>query len=581
VNGYLKRHAFVSVPLAIFWFSAVVLVLAQSTSESPSRSNTSDGDQLQVIKGVVVDDVGPVAGAVVRLQAAPHATITDGQGRFVLTTKEAVLDDGERKLTAWAHGYYCGGPASLRLGGSDVRLLLRKHFTKDNPDYAWLPSTRRCVREAERACSDCHCREGSGLAFNLPADDWLLDAHGQSATNPRFLTMYAGTDVNGRKSAITRRTRIPEYGEIPLPPSRDKTYFGPGYRLDYPETAGNCAACHAPAAAVEGPYGTDPRAVSGVGAEGVACDVCHKVWSVRLDARTGLPSPNRPGILSYEFRRPPDGHQFFAGPYDDVATGEDTYSPLQRESQFCAGCHFGVFWDTVAYNSFGEWLASPYSDPDRGRTCQDCHMPSVGATYVALPSKGGMQRDPETIHCHRMPGAGDEALLKNAVTMQVRAHREKDRLLVEATLTNDRTGHHVPTGSPLRQVLLVLKVMDAEGNAQPQIDGPVLPIWCGEGKPDQGYYAGLPGKAFAKILQDRWTGETPTPAYWNPTRVVNDNRLAAFATDKSRYVFVAPKAGTAIVEAKLLFRRAFKQLMDQKGWRTRDIVMQHARLAVD
>jgi hypothetical protein len=63
-----------------------------------------------------------------------------------------------------------------------------------------------------------------------------------------------------------------------------------------------------------------------------------------------------PGVLSFEFRRPPDDHQFFAGPYDDVGFvgSEDTYSSLQTESALCAPCHFGTFWDTTIYNSFGE-----------------------------------------------------------------------------------------------------------------------------------------------------------------------------------------------------------------------------------
>ena len=45
--------------------------------------------------------------------------------------------------------------------------------------------------------------------------------------------------------------------------------------------------------------------------------------------------------------------------------------PLIEESQFCAPCHFGVFWDALIYNSFGEWLESSYSDPsfENAKTC--------------------------------------------------------------------------------------------------------------------------------------------------------------------------------------------------------------------
>ena len=54
----------------------------------------------------------------------------------------------------------------------------------------------------------------------------------------------------------------------------------------------------------------------GVGLEGVACDVCHKIWDVPVQRETQLPYPNTPGVLSIEFRRPSAGHQLFIGPFD-------------------------------------------------------------------------------------------------------------------------------------------------------------------------------------------------------------------------------------------------------------------------
>jgi len=96
--------------------------------------------------------------------------------------------------------------------------------------------------------------------------------------------------------------------------------------------------------------------------------------------------------------------------------------------------------------------------------------------------------------------------------------------------------------------------------------------------PDKGYYAGLPGKIFAKILMELWTEITPTGAYWNPTRTVSDNRLAAFESDTSEYTFAAPADGKASVKVTLLFRRAFRELMDQKGWIMADIIMEEEYL---
>ncbi len=534
------------------------------------------GQPAAAVSGIVRDEVGPVAGAVVRVQATDSHTSTDASGKFEFSD----LDSGENvDLTAWAPGYFIAIAQDVPPGKGEVEIHLEAHASSDNPDYAWLPSTVHPGEGEDQGCAECHSDASGGLTYTLPVDEWLQDAHAGSALNPRFLTMYTGTDLEGNQSPPTRYATNRDYGRFPLRPDPDQPYFGPGYKLDFPDTAGNCAACHTPAASVNDPYGVDPSGVAGVAVEGVPCDFCHKIWDVKLD-QSGLPYANMPGVLSYEFRRPPEGHQFFAGPLDDVAPGEDTYSPRQRQSSICAPCHFGVFWDTQVYNSFGEWSASSYSDPESGQACQDCHMPPLGNTHFALPEAGGQERDPDTIFSHRMPGASDVTLLQNAVTMTVAARREGEQVLVEVEIVNDRTGHHVPTDSPLRQLLLLVQVSGANGTLLEQADGPVLPDWAGQGDPAQGYYAGLPGTAYARVLQELWTEVAPSGAYWNPTRVLSDNRIPAMGSDTTRYAFTASGTETSavVVDVKLIFRRAFIDLMDQKGWDVPDVPMESETL---
>ena len=542
---------------------------------TPPAENTA-------VRGVVIaEEGGPMSGATVRVKATDREATTDSQGRFTLsglTPGAAVF------VTAWKSGYYINGVKDVPPGAGDVKIVLHAHANVDNPDYVWQPSTHHEGQGENQGCAQCHSNAGTDITFTLPVDEWRQDAHSKTAVNPRFLTMYTGTDMSGNKSPQTRYGFSRDYGRFPLRPDPTQPYFGPGYKLDFPDTAGNCAACHTPVASINAPYGTDPTTVSGVASEGIPCDFCHKVWDVQLKPDTGLPFANMPGVLSFHFRRPPEGHQFFAGPFDDVAPGEDTYTPIQRQGQYCAPCHFGKFWDTQIYNSFGEWLESPYSNAERARaaglssskTCQDCHMPHLGATHFARPDKGAAERDPQTIFSHLMPGAASTDLLQSAVTMSVATRREGDRVIAEVTIVNDRTGHHVPTDSPLRQMILLVRATDGEGHTLPLQDGPTVPTWGGVGDPTEGYYAGLPGKAFAKVLMELWTEIAPTGAYWNPTRIVSDNRLAAFATDTSTYTFAAPNNGNATVEVKLIFRRAFKTLMDQKGWEAPDIVMEQA-----
>jgi hypothetical protein len=393
--------------------------------------------------------------------------------------------------------------------------------------------------------------------------------------------MYNGTDVDGNQSPPVRYACNRDYGCIPLPPDPALPYYGPGFKLDNLYTAGDCAACHVPAPAAKPgqAYAVDPNSVTGVDAEGVFCDFCHKIGDVVLDPGTGLPLPNMPGVLSLRLFRPEEGQQLFFGNFDDV-TRRVSYLPLEEQSAFCAPCHFGVFWDTVVYNSFGEWLDSPYSDPGTGQTCQDCHMPLAGYDHFVFPEKGGLARDPSRIFSHRMPGAADEELLQNTVTMTATAQQQGSAIAVEVKITNDQAGHHVPTDSPLRHLILLVQATGATGTTLAQLDGATVPEWGGVGDPVQGYYAGLPGTAFAKVLEEVWTGVAPSGAYWNPTRVVSDNRLAAFETYTGRYTFAAPPEGESTVEVTLVFRRAFKELADQKGWDVPDIVMEQAKIVV-
>jgi hypothetical protein len=520
------------------------------------------------VLGVVHDEDGPVSGATVRVRATDNKTATAGDGSFALSGLTASVPVS---ITAWAEGYYVGWTSAVP-GTEPVTITIKPYYTTDNPDYTWFSMEGA---EGSKSCGHCMVDHYA---------EWLDDAHSQSAVNPRFLTMYNGTDVHGNQSPPTRYGYSRDYGSFPLRPDPNKPYYGPGYKLDFPNTAGNCATCHVPAAAAKPSraYAADPNQLSGIEAEGVFCEFCHKIGDVTLDPAMGLPYPNMPGVLSMRLYRSEEEQVLFFGTFDDV-TRRVSRLPLEEESAFCAPCHFGVFWDEVIYNSYGEWLESPYSDPETGQTarlsspksCQDCHMPVTDATTFVLPEKGGLERPPGRIFDHRMPGAMDEDFLQNAVTMTATAWLEGDAVVVQVDITNDKTGHHVPTDSPLRHLILLVCATDAQGNTLQQLAGPMVPEWGGVGDYTQGYYAGLPGKGFAKILEELWTEVSPSGAYWNPTRVLSDNRLAAFATDSSVYTFAAPSEGEVTVEVALLFRRAFKEMMDQKGWDVPDILMEH------
>ncbi len=530
-----------------------------------------------IIRGAVFGDDLAVAGAVVRVQGELDFTVTDEQGAFALPIADWAAD---AHITAWAPGYYITSgqpPAS-----GDFILNLRHQPSEDNANYTFISPV--LDNTDLFACARCHSDKLETPDISMPVGEWLADAHSGAAINPRFLSLYNGTSLDGASGALTTYHFDADLGiDVPVASAPDQAASDVGYRLDFPDETGVCANCHVPILALNARYQADPNQAAGVAQEGITCDFCHKISGVKLGT-DGLPSPHLPGVQSLEFLRPAEDEQVFLGPYDDVP-GDDAYSALQNQSQFCAACHTGTFWGVSIYNSFGEWLASPYSDAATGKTCQDCHMPHRGVTqFVQLPpdvTNYVPVRNSQTIFSHRMPGAADDALLQATAQLALSAELDGDGLLITVGVTNTGAGHDIPTDNPLRNLILLVDVRDANGEALPLLDGPTIPVWGGVGDPASGHYAGLPGMLYAKILADFYTDETPTYAYWRQTRLVSDNRIAALGTDRSSYRYRLPAAaGEITVEARLLLRRAFIDLMDAKAWDTPDILMEQETLTV-
>jgi hypothetical protein len=517
------------------------------------------------LAGVVQDATGPIGNAIVRVQGTTLVTQTDADGRFILRGIEA---RAAVSVSASAPGYYIGGGESF-LPNDDANIMLTRHRDDDNSDYIFTAAYSSADEKGSN-CQLCHAEKQKTLGLTL-FDDWAESTHARSAKNPRFLTMYGGTDIDGNQSPETHYSYTANQAKIPLPPDMSRPYFGPGYRLDFPNTAGNCSTCHVPTLALRNPAGADPRNATGVDAEGVGCDICHKMWQAKLDSTTGLPVTNRPGVFSFEFRRPFSDRQFFAGPLDDVAPGDDVHAPQFKKSQICAPCHAGSFWGTPIYNSFGEWLTATANGANT-KSCQDCHMPPPENGLFAKPAVGGIRRDPRTLSSHRFRGPRDLDFLRGAIDLQASASHQGSDLSVQVTITNTAGGHRLPTGNPMRHLIVWVDAQDMNGISLNQTNGPKVPTWAGVGAVSEGNYGGKPGMIYAKVLKEDWTDVSPTAAYWNFTRIVSDNRLAQGESDTTTYVFAAP-ATTAQVKVTLLYRSAFKKLATQKGWKLEDIVI--------
>jgi hypothetical protein len=482
------------------------------------------------VSGTVLVASGPVTGASVRVRATDNAASTDANGDFTISG----LTAGEEvEVAAWFDGYYITSTHVIP-PASEIVLKLRPYHQKDHPSYDWTSPL-----SGTGACATCH---------PMIISQWENNAHGSSVSNPRFFSLYNGTDLTGT------------------------VQIEPGFVNDFPGTAGLCASCHAPGLGVDGYLTTDMNTARDVVTAGIHCDYCHKLGGVYLNPATMSVYPNAPGVESTRVLRPPLGENIFFGPYDDIKD-PDTYLPEISESQFCAPCHQFSFWGTPIYESYNEWLASPYAT--EGTTCQDCHMPPNGDEYFALPEKGGLLHPPETIPSHLQLGATSLELLQNTVQLAVTAQEySNSQIDVTVVITNTGAGHHVPTDFPGRHMLLQLTATDGIGQPLGQIEGPTIPSWGGE-------QAGMPGMVFAKVLRDVVTGDFPVVSYWKHTLIETDNRIPAMGVDQSTYRFdMTNGEGPVEVRVQLFFRRVSAGIAQQKGWDVADILMEDVSITL-
>lgn len=588
----------VSVLIVIHWNVGIRPVRSEEVSVSAA------------ITGIVSDGTIPVADAMVRIQGDTAAVWTDEAGRFILPVGGYVYD--KVPVTVGKEGWFNTG-AYVQKGASGVQFSLERLPTRDDRGYTFIDPEPGAtggmmdhMMERMRGmggmmrmgmmgggrmggmgdmsrCGNCHEKF---------YEQWKGSKMAGAATNSWVLSLYNGTDVYGKRNAA------------------------PGYRLDYPDRRGGpCADCHAPSAAVRNPGRTDLNRVwreGGVDAKGVHCDFCHKIRNVVPDNSAGVDGGIE--LLRREMRggmmmmRP----VLAFGPYTDVVTMPmaATYSSLSMKSEYCASCHQygqrlseGKRWDYLrvypgterealyeegrivpdqwTYQEWKEWqdpLAA--GDPDKGKQCQDCHM---NWTKELLPYERhivdggarrsmGVERESATIHPHHFEGA-TEHRLKTAAYLSLEGEMVDGKVEITVDIMNANAGHRLPTGESFRNMILLVEVQDANGNVLRLLEGSRVPEWGGVGLPEEGNYAGRPGKGFAKVMADA-EGNLTVP-YWRAVRIASDNRIPPKASDTSTYTFEVPDDVEEVtVEAKLIYRRAFKPLADAKQWTLKDVLMQ-------
>jgi hypothetical protein len=465
------------------------------------------------MEGRVIAENAPLSGASVRLKGSPTATQTDEQGRFHLSGPCS-----RRRVTAAKEGYFIAG-ARMR---SPLTIPLTRLPAEDNPAYAWVDPAPDAAEVHN--CANCHAEIYR---------EWSQSGHAHSVDGRHFRNLYEGTDWHGKPGV------------------------GWGLLTQYPEGSGVCASCHAPTATTY-----DLRQVEGVAARGVHCDYCHKIAGLE-DGPLGITH----GRFNLRLLRPSDGQLFF-GALDDVDRGEDAYSPLYRDSRYCASCHEGTVFGVHVYGTFTEWLDSPARRA--GKQCQDCHMQPTDHMTNMAPGHGGIERDPRTLANHRFFAGSQEEMLRRILHSSVHFEREPEGVRARVRVWAEGVGHYLPTGFIDRHLVLVVEGRGPEGQQLTPRFGPTLP------PPAGAELEGRPGRLYGRFLKD-FDGRSPVP-FWLPSPdPPADTRLRPEAVDESDFLFPS-KVST--LRIRILYRRFWPAVARSKSWPDREMLVQERSFAI-
>jgi len=385
------------------------------------------------------------------------------------------------------------------ISGPDVSIALERFDRSDNTDYVFQPPGVPGDLGTTAECG--HCHQGQ-------VTDWAASPHRTSASNVHVQELYSGTvALNAADCASSGGTWTT--GPLPGGGTGEQCYAADGVLqllntcdgpCDDATAFGACADCHAPG--IDGELGGrslhDAQGLSYT--EGVHCDVCHKVESVDLNQPAGVAGalhivrPSEPDSFS-------EWQYLTFGPWSDVSNPR--MGSVQRdhfyEASFCAGCHQldqeslipGADVDPArwsdgtfpVHSTFEEWQNGPYSPAS---PCQSCHMPPenryLNAADLTDPELAdaafGWLRPPGSVRRHQWPGPRTRAqLLKQAASLDVDV-TPGQQTTVSVTTTNSGCGHALPTGDPLRSVILVVSAT-CDGAPLAPIGGDVVPSFGG------------------------------------------------------------------------------------------------------
>lgn len=259
--------------------------------------------------------------------------------------------------------------------------------------------------------------------------------------------------------------------------------------------AAACDRCHAPLRAVL-PAG-EP-----VVADGVACEVCH-----RLSSATPSPQGGRFALDLTEKRMRGTLCDAVAPYFHRVEC-----APELAAADACGACHW-LEEPVPSFTTFAEWKRGAAGG---GAPCQSCHM--NGRPGPVASGGPGRARVPD--HGPAQPGA--------AVDWQMSARVDAGALRVAVELRNAGAAHAVPAGLPGRALVVRVAVYDAKGMS-----------------------IGTSEKSLRRLLVGADGEEAP---FYEAAREAEDTRLREGEARDLTFEFPTPPAGEVRVDLTLGLR---------------------------
>jgi len=273
-----------------------------------------------------------------------------------------------------------------------------------------------------------------------------------------------------------------------------------------------CLHCHSPLAASSG----DLSLTRKVSWEGITCDYCHSVQDVTTASANPTARVEFAGVKS--------------GPSAEAVSPVHgtRFSKVHTTSLICSTCH--EYRNALGFpvlTTYSEWQKSPYAKA--GQQCQSCHMYGVQGNIVDVRVKSPSDKG---INLHQMPGSRSVEQLNRAIQSQIFTSRQGEQLRVTVKLTNAGAGHYVPTGSPMRKLILEVRV-------DPFGEGPT-------------FHA---ERIYARTITDQKgvALQREHLSFLKGAKVAADTRLAPKETRTETFSFDLPEGRRARVEANLYY----------------------------